>query len=253
MFEEADIHEPSSYRRIIGRLLYLVNTRPDICFAVQHLSQFVQKPTIHHHRVVQHVLRYIKVAPAQGLFYSKNFVLHLKAFSDSDWASCSMTRRSTTGFCIFLEESLISWKTKKQSTVSRSSSEAEYRALASTSCQLQWLTFLLRDLHVITPNSACLYCDSQAARHIALNSSFHECTKHIDIDCHVVHERLQQNLFHLLPIRSVEQPADVLSSRAKHFPETYQQAWSSLHTCSSLREGFKFELLGLYPSYGLCS
>ena len=164
-----------------------------------------------------------------------------------------MTRRSTTGFCIFLEESLISWKTKKQSTVSRSSSEAEYRALASTSCQLQWLTFLLRDLHVITPNSACLYCDSQAARHIALNSSFHECTKHIDIDCHVVHERLQQNLFHLLPIRSVEQPADVLSSRAKHFPETYQQAWSSLHTCSSLREGFKFELLGLYPSYGLCS
>lgn len=84
MFEEVDIHEPSSYRRLIERLLYLVNTRPEICFAVQHLSQFVQKPTIHHHRAVQHVLRYIKAALAQGLFYSKNSVLHLKAFTDSD-------------------------------------------------------------------------------------------------------------------------------------------------------------------------
>jgi len=82
------------------------------------LSQFVQKPTIHHHCVVQDVLRYIKVAPAQGFFYSKNYVLHLKAFSDSDWASCSMTRLSTIGFYNFLGDSLILWKSKKQSTVS---------------------------------------------------------------------------------------------------------------------------------------
>ncbi len=126
-------------------------------------------------------------------------------------ASCILTRRSTTGFCIFLGESLISWKTKKQNTVSRSSSEAEYRALAATCCEVQWVTFLLEDLDITTHSTKNLYCDSQSARHIAQNHSFHERTKHLDIDCHVVRERLQQGLFNLLPISTENQPADLLT------------------------------------------
>jgi len=194
--QEVDVHDPSSFRRVIGRLWYLVNTRCDVCFAVQFVNQFIQRPTIHHHHhVVEHILQYIKVAPAQDLSYSRKSDLHIKACSDSDWASCSITRHSTTRFCIFLGESLVSWKNKKQSTVSRLSSKAKYRVLTSMSCELQWLPFLLKDLDTIISNMTCLYCDSQYAKHIALNNNFYERSKHIDIDCHVVRERLQQIFF----------------------------------------------------------
>jgi len=148
LFEQVVVHDVSAYRRIIGRLLYLVNTRPDISFIVQCLSQFVQAPTKQHHQAAQGILRYIKSSPAQGIFDPKDTDIQIKAFSDSDWASCILTRRSITGFCIFLGESLISWKTKKQNTVSRSSFEAEYRALAATCCEVQWVTFLLEDLDI---------------------------------------------------------------------------------------------------------
>lgn len=121
------------------------------------------------------------------------------------------THKSTTGFCIYIGTSLISQKTKKQSTISRSSSETKYRALATTVYELQWLTYLLHDLQVIMVTLANLYCDNQAARHIAMNLVFHERTKHLDIDCHVVREKLQAGLFHLLPIEDTEQPVDVFT------------------------------------------
>jgi len=114
-------------------------------------------------------------------------------------------------FCIFLGESLISWKTKKQNTVSRSSSEVEYRALATTCYEVQWITFLLEDLDITTNSTTNMFCDSQSARHIAQNHSFRERTKHLDIDCHVVRERLQQGLFNLLPISTEDQPVDLLT------------------------------------------
>lgn len=186
----APSYDPSSYHRLIGRLLYLTTTRLDITYAVQTLSQFMQALTIHHFEVATHVLRYIKASPAQGLFFPATSPLQLKAFSDSDWATCPNTRRSVTGYCVFLGSSSISWKSKKQSTVSRSPSEAEYHALASTTCELQWLTYLLQDLQVPSITPALLYCDSKSACHIASNSSFHERTKHIDIDCHVIREKL---------------------------------------------------------------
>ncbi|XP_068483451.1 uncharacterized mitochondrial protein AtMg00810-like [Phaseolus vulgaris] len=145
LFEQADVHDVSAYRRIIGRLLYLGNTRLDISLAVQCLSQFVQAPTKQHHQAAQRVLRYIKSSHAQSIFYPKDTNIQIKAFGDSDWASCILMCRSTTGSCIFLGESLISWKTKKQNTVSRSSSKAEYRVLAATCCEVQWITFLLED------------------------------------------------------------------------------------------------------------
>ncbi|XP_031104380.1 uncharacterized protein LOC116007854 [Ipomoea triloba] len=131
------------------------------------------------------VLRYIKKAPGQGLFYPKNNGNQLNVFSDSDWASCTETRRSITGFCVFLGPALISWRSKKQATVSRSSSEAEYRALAATVCEVQWITSLLRELQVQPSKPAAVFCDSKSAIAIAENHVFHERTKHIDIDCHI--------------------------------------------------------------------
>ncbi|XP_030487291.2 uncharacterized mitochondrial protein AtMg00810-like [Cannabis sativa] len=130
------LDDPSSYQQLIGRLLYLTLLRPDIKFAVNTLSQFMSSPHTTHMQAVHHLLKYLKGIPGQGLLYSSNSSLHLKGFSNSDWAACPTTRRSITGFCIFIGDCLISWKTKKQTTFSKSSAEAKYRALASTSSEI---------------------------------------------------------------------------------------------------------------------
>ncbi|XP_019163069.1 PREDICTED: uncharacterized protein LOC109159411 [Ipomoea nil] len=202
------LEDPSGYRRMVGRLLYLTATRPDIAYAIHHLSQFVSSPTDMHMVATHRVLRYIKGTLGQGLLYPANSTLTLKAFSDSDWASCPETRRSVTGFCVFLGESLVSWRAKKQATVSKSSTEAEYRALASTACELQWIKFLLQDLLVEVTAPAIIFCDNKSAIAISENSVFHERTKHIEIDCHVVRERVVQGLIKLLPVSSLNQIAD---------------------------------------------
>ncbi|GAU32977.1 hypothetical protein TSUD_358440 [Trifolium subterraneum] len=131
------LEDPSSYRRLIGRLIYLTNTRPDISFAVQHLSQFVSHPLLPHYQAATRVLRYLKSFPAKGIMFSASSSLKLHGFADSDWARCPDTRKSVTGYCAILGSSLICWKSKKQNTVFRSSTEAEYRALASLTCELQ--------------------------------------------------------------------------------------------------------------------
>lgn len=131
------IADPSSYRRLIGRLIYLTNSRPDISYVVHHLSQYVAKPLAPHYQAATRILRYLKSALAKGVFFSAASSLKLYGFADSDWARCPETRKSITGFCVIFGSSLICWKSKKQNNVSRSSTKAEYRALASLSCELQ--------------------------------------------------------------------------------------------------------------------
>jgi hypothetical protein len=123
--------------------------------------------------------------------FSTTNKLTLKAFCDSDWEGYRATRRSVIGYCVFLENSLISWKSKKQANVSRSSAEVEYRAMANTCLALTWLLFILQDLKTPQTAHAPLFCDNQVALHIAANPVFHKHTKHIEIDCHVVREKLQ--------------------------------------------------------------
>ena len=162
MFQEGiPVKDVTAYQRLIGRLIYLTNTRPDISYCVQFLSQFLRAPTSKHHNVAHWLLRYIKGTPGQGLFFPADSDLQLKGFCDLDWASFPQTRRSF--FFVFLGSSLISWKSKKQSTMSQSSSEAEYRALATLTCEIQWLKYLINEFKIKIQTPTIVYCDNQSA------------------------------------------------------------------------------------------
>ncbi|XP_057535495.1 uncharacterized mitochondrial protein AtMg00810-like [Amaranthus tricolor] len=124
------------YRRLIGKLLYLNMTRPDISYSVHQLSQFLSAPRAPHFAAALHVLKYLKVSLNTGLFYNSNIDFQLQAYSDADWGTCAYSGKSLTGYCVFLGQSLISWKTKKQKVTSKSSTEAEYRSMSQTTSEL---------------------------------------------------------------------------------------------------------------------
>ncbi|KAL3741250.1 hypothetical protein ACJRO7_016822 [Eucalyptus globulus] len=137
--EDPVLKDPSAYQRLVGKLIYFTMTRPDICYAVQILSQFMHSPKQSHMDAALKVVKYLKGCPRLGIFLSRDCNMKMTAFCDTDYATCPMTRRSITSFCIKLGKSLISWKTKKQSTVSLSSAESEYQAMAKTTCEVVWI------------------------------------------------------------------------------------------------------------------
>ena len=184
--EGALLADPTSYRKLIGKLNFLTHTRPDIAFSVQHLSQFLQAPREPHMKAARHVLHYLKGAPALGILLNNSPSFDLLAYCDADWASCPHSRKSVSGFVIFLGNTLISWKSKKQTTVSLSSAEAEYRSLRRLIAELSWLSRLLHELTITSITPIPVKCDNLAAIYIARNPVFHERTKHIEIDCHFV-------------------------------------------------------------------
>ena len=152
------LSNPSLYRRLVGSLVYLTVTCPNISYAVHQVSQYLSAPRSTYYAVVLRILRYLKGTLFHGLFYSAQSLLVLRAFSDANWTGDPTDRRSTTGYCFFLGSSLISWRSKKQTFVAHSNTEAKYRALADTTSELLWLRWLLKDLGVSTSSATPLYC-----------------------------------------------------------------------------------------------
>ena len=152
--------------------------------------------------------------------YKSSNGLFLTGYCDSDWAACPDTRKFISGYCTYLGGSLITWRSKKQGTVSRSSSEAEYRSLAHLVCEMQWLSELIKELGVQIPMPMEVYYDNKSAIYIAENPVFHERTKHIEIDCHVTRERIKSGMIMLKHIGTNDQPADV---SPRHYHRTRLQ------------------------------
>ena len=197
------------YRRLIGKFLYLTLTRPDINYLVHKLSQFISAPKLLHLQVAYKILKYLKKTPGQGLFLSTDSKLQLKCYCDADWAACVDIRRSIFGFVIILDESLISSKCKKQQVVSRSSAESEYRAMANVPIEIVWLITLLDTFGVQHKQPVALYYDSKAALFISANPVYHERTKHIEVDCHFIREKIEDGVIENFHVPTQHQLANL--------------------------------------------
>ena len=202
------LEDPSRYRHIVGSLVYLTVTRPDVAHAVHILSQFVSAPTSVHYGHLLRVLRYLRGTSSRCLFYASDSPLQLHAYSDATWASNPADRRSVTGYCILLGSSPLAWKSKKQAAVSRSSTEAELRALATTTSEIVWLRWLLADFGISCDAPTPLLCDNTGAIRIANDPVKHELTKHIGVDAFFTRSHCQQNTIALQYVPSELQVAD---------------------------------------------
>nr|XP_011463643.1 PREDICTED: uncharacterized protein LOC101305369 [Fragaria vesca subsp. vesca] len=167
-----------------------------------------------HYAAVKRILRYLKGTIQKGIFYSSTGVLSnavtVKAFCDADWAGEVIQKRSTTGFIVYLGLCPVSWQSKKQGTVSRSSTESEYRSLANTAAEISWIRHLLCDLKIQIPCAPLLKCDNLSALALASNPVFHSKIKHLGNDFHFVRERVQRNDLRLEYVSTTEQTADIL-------------------------------------------
>ncbi|GKV35863.1 hypothetical protein SLEP1_g44069 [Rubroshorea leprosula] len=174
------------YRSMIGSLLYLSATRPDIMHVVSLLSRFMHSPTEVHLKGVKRIFRYLKATASFGVFYPRAEKIKLLGFCDSDWAGSEDDMKSTTGFCFTLGSGVISWCSQKQVALAQSTAEAEYIAATTAVDQAIWLRKLLVDVHHAQSNPTEMLCDSKAAVAIAKNPVFHGKTKHFKLKYHIV-------------------------------------------------------------------
>ncbi|KAF5790692.1 putative RNA-directed DNA polymerase [Helianthus annuus] len=198
-------------QQLIGKLIYLSHTRPDIAYAIHFLSQYTHSPTDGCLKTAFHLSRYLKSAPGKGILFIKSDSFDLVAYADVDWAKCLTTRRSVTGYCVLLGNCLVSWKSKKQSTVSRSSAKDEFRAMCAASCEVIWLNNLLNELNIMVNVPINLFCDNTAALAIAANPMFHDRTKHFEIDLFFLRDCIPKGVIKCVGIQSTEQLADLFT------------------------------------------
>lgn len=171
----------------------------------------MQCPSHHHLQLVKRILHYIHGTINHRLTLRKTQKFFLYASSNANWAGCPQTRRSTTGYCTFLGPNYISWCAKKQATVSHSSTEAEYKAMAHIAAELTWLTYLLLDINIPLPQPPVIFCDNLSALYMIVNPVFHSQSKHIAIDYHYIREQVSMSLLRTRHLSSTHQIADMFT------------------------------------------
>lgn len=205
------VRDATLYRSLAGALQYLTFTRPDISYAVQQVCLHMHDPRLQHLNALKRIIRYVKGTATLGLQLLPSNINQLMAYSDADWAGCPTSRRSTSGYCMYLGDSLISWSSKRQTTVARSSAEAEYRAVANTVAESCWLRKLLYELRCPIKTATIVFCDNVSAVYLSSNPVQHQRTKHIEIDIHFVREKVAIGEVRVLHVPSAHQFADVLT------------------------------------------
>jgi hypothetical protein len=213
------------YRMLVGKLLFLTKTRPDLTYAVSVVSRFMQNPQEAHLQAAKHILRYVRRYPDLGLFFKQGEENRLCGYTDADYGQDIDDRISVGAYIFYLGNSPISWNSKKQSSTSkkqsstskkqsstsRSSCESEYRALAQCSCEAIWIRRLLKELRFLEEKPTHLYCDNQRSIKLSYNPVFHEKSKHFEIDYHYTRQKVKDNTIKVEFISSQEQPADILT------------------------------------------
>ncbi|RVW93973.1 Retrovirus-related Pol polyprotein from transposon TNT 1-94 [Vitis vinifera] len=199
------------YQRLVGKLIYLTHTRPNIGFAVSMVSRYMNNPTERHMKAVYRILQYLKKSPGRGLYFKKTSSREVEVFTDVDWAGSLTDRRSTTGYCSYVWGNLVTWRSKKQSVVARSSAKAEFRAMAHGICEGMWLQRILKELGIISNSTMTVLCDNKATISIAKNPIQHDRTKHVEIDRHFIKEKLEGGTIRLMYIPSSRQTANILT------------------------------------------
>ncbi|PHT85897.1 hypothetical protein T459_08003 [Capsicum annuum] len=181
---EQEVNDPPTniqgYQRLLGKLLYLTMIRLDISYIVQTLRKSLQQPKKSHMDVVVRLVRHIKQKPRQRVLLSSQSNTEVTTYSDTDWASCLFSRRSVTGYFVKLGESMVSWKSKKKNTISRSSGEAEYKSIVTTIAELIWLIGLLKEIGVEVKQLAKIYTNSKSVMQIASNPIMNKLRKRND-------------------------------------------------------------------------
>ena len=212
---------------MIGSLLYLTVTRPDMKFAVCLCAHFQALPCTSHRKAVKWIKRYLRFTPEFGLWYSASSSLSLCGYSDADFAGCRLDRKSTSGTCQFLGSSLVSWSSRKQSNVVQSTTEAEYVAAASCCSQLLWMIATLRDFGLVFTRVPLL-CDSTSAISVAKNPVLHSKTKHIDVRFHFLRDHYEKgdiDLFHVDTQNQLDLQISLQNPSTQHLLPTCEGSW----------------------------
>ncbi|GKC98154.1 retrovirus-related pol polyprotein from transposon TNT 1-94 [Tanacetum coccineum] len=202
--------DPTHFHGMVGSLMYLSASRPDIVFAVCMCARYQAKPTDKHLHAIKRIFRYLKGTIHMGLWYPKDSGFALKAFADADYAGCQDTRRSTSGSAQFLGDRLVSWSSKKQKSTAISTTEAEYIALSGCCAQVLWMRSQLSDYGFVL-NKIPLYCDNQSAIALCCNSVQHSRSKHIDIRHHFIKEQVERRVVELYFVETKYQLADIFT------------------------------------------
>lgn len=180
------------FQRLVGRLIYLSLTRPNITYVVSVVSQFMHAPTQDHMKAAYKIFRYTKGCPGKGNLYQKNVHHQIEVYTDADYASSLTDRRSMFSYCSFVGGNLVTWRSKKQLVIVRSSANGEFRSMAYGICESLWLKMLLSEVGWPTTGPVTIYCDNKATISIAHDPVQHDCTKHVKVDRHFIKDHLKK-------------------------------------------------------------